>query len=395
MKQYLRFEYFYIIILIIWEPFQKFILNADGAGKSVMILTFVFLGFSLNKKSFYQLAIKKPISIWGIWVIYAIIIALIKGYSYDLPESTFYMLLIIPYLLMIIINLMAINDYNRLINVLIIAMYINVILVLLFNTGEGVDGRYGGDMNSNTIGIMSTILLMFLYLKYIHSNTSMLFLLVLAIIPTYTLIISGSKTAFGGFLLLVLSHFIINRTKNTLLNLLRISFLLLLFSIPLYFVINNTQLGERILSSTEEGEELQVETGNAFLDKFGDRGIFYYIGWQIFLDNPITGVGLGNYVHYNEEGQVQHTEYMIQLSELGIIGSMLFVAFYFSVIKGIRRIKQDSINRKKKELSLAYIIIILVMLTSTRMFFVWYMWSVIGVVTGYVTKEKFSLKHYI
>ena len=395
MKQYLRFEYLYIILIIIWEPFQKFVLKSDGSGKSVMILTLVFLMLSVNKKSFYHLAFKKPISIWGIWVIYAIIIALIKGYSYDLPESTFFMLLIIPYLLMIILNLMAVKDYKRLINVLIIAMYINVILVLFFNTGEGIDGRFGGDMNSNTIGIMSTILLMYLYLKYIHSKTSTVFLSLLAIIPVYTLIISGSKTAFGGFLLLVLSHFLINRTKNTFYNLFKITFLFLLLSIPLYFIINNTQLGERILSSTEEGEKLEVETGNAFLDKFGDRGIFYYIGWQVFKDNPITGVGLGNYVYFNEDAQVQHTEYMIQLSELGIIGVVLFISFYFSVIKGILGIKQDNKNRKKKELSLAFIVIILVMLTSTRMFFVWYMWSVVGVVTGYVKKEKLSLKHYI
>lgn len=378
------------MFILIWEPLQKFIIKGDGAGRSIVLLTIILIATLINRKSFYKVAFSKPLVIWCIWIIYAFTVALVKGYSYDLPKYAFFMLLLVPYVLMITINLSSIQNFSRIISILIIGLYLNLIITLLFNSGQGLDGRYGGDVSSTTVGIMSTVLLMFLYLKYVHSNISIPTLLLLAIIPFVSLLMAASKTAFGGFILLILSHFIINRTKNTFINLIKISFGVLLLLIPLTIIINNTTLGERISSSTEEGEELEVETGNAFLDKFGDRGIFYYIGWQVFKANPVTGVGLGNYIFYNDDEMVQHSEYMIQLSELGSIGFLLFISFYFSIFTKISHLKKKLKIHKRSEVEIcyAYIIIILVMISSTRMFMVPYLFSVVGVVTGYILKEN-------
>lgn len=392
MEKYLKFEYFYIVLILAWRPFQRFILRADGSGRFILFLTVVFVLILINKKIFYQLLKSKPLLIWGVWVVYAFTNGLIQGYSYDIPNYSFFMYLFLPYFMMMIINLLAIRNYDKLINVLIFGMYLSLILILILNDGDGIDGRFGGGINANTTGIWSTVLLMFIYLKYAQGNKSIGFLVGMSILPITSIIISGSKTAFGGFLLLILAHFIVNRSKYFFSNLIKLAFIFIFLSLPLIYLLNNSKLGERILTATKESEELEIDTGNTFLNKFGDRGIFYYTGWQVFKEHPIFGVGLGNYVFYNEKELVQHSEYMIQLSELGVIGFSLFTLFYFSVFKRIKINETNSNSKKNYEICLAFVFIILVMISATRMFKSPHLFAVIGVVLGYISKEKKAKK---
>lgn len=50
MKAFLRFEYFFIIMVLVWGPFQLFILKVDGAGYSKTILSIVLLSILIKKK---------------------------------------------------------------------------------------------------------------------------------------------------------------------------------------------------------------------------------------------------------------------------------------------------------------------------------------------------------
>jgi len=132
--------------------------------------------------------------------------------------------------------------------------------------------------------------------------------------------------------------------------------------------------------------------GSEFLNKFGDRGLYYYFGWKVFEDNPVTGIGLNNYKSYMDEEYSLHTEYMIQLAELGIIGFTLFLSFYFSIIKNLLGLRKIRTKRKSIEINLAFIIILLIMITATRMFVIWYLYTVVGVVVGFITKENYKNK---
>lgn len=390
MKKYLKFEYFYIFMVLIWVPFQKFILKVDGASKTILLLTIFFISLMIVKKDFVRIGLNKPLIIWCFWVIYSILNSVIIGNGLEIPNTTIFTLLIVPYILMITISFMVLKDQNRLINVLIVGMYVSIIIVLIFNKSTGQD-RYGGDMNSNTVGIMSTVLLMFLYLKFIYKSSSLKLFLILSVIPLFIIIYTGSRTAFGGALMLILGHLIINRSKNIFITVIKFVIGLAIILLPLNFIIHNSTLGERILSTTEQGDKLDFETGNVIIDNFGDRGIFYYLGWQIFKKNPITGIGLGNYRFYNESGLTQHSEYMIQLTELGIIGFLIFIFFYTSVFNKLIILKKQSKKRKHLEINFVFLIIILTMITATRMFNQWYLYSVIGVVIGYIYKEKYSI----
>ncbi len=392
MKKYLKFEYLYIAIIIVWVPLSRFILKADGAARSITVLTLFLITYLSLKKDFLKIAMSKPLIIWGLWVLYAFFNTLYKGLDGELPVYSFLTLLIVPYLLMVLISFLSLKNYYELINVLIFSFYLSLIIILLFNKNSFEDDRYGGEMNSNTVGLMSVVLLMFIYLKYFFKRISLNLFLIIGSIPVILIILTGSKTAFGGLILLYFSHLVVNRSKSTVKNIVKSLAAIILLLIPLNYLVNNTQLGERILKTTEAGEELGLDTGNEFLNKFGDRGLYYYFGWKVFEDNPVTGIGLNNYKSYMDEEYSLHTEYMIQLAELGIIGFILFLSFYFSIIKNLLGLRKIKTKRKSIEINLALIIILLLMITATRMFVIWYLYTVVGIVVGFVTKEEYKNK---
>ena len=166
MKKYLKFEYFYIIIIIVWVPLNRFILEADGAARSITVLTLFLIIYLSLKKEFLKIAISKPLIIWGLWVVYAFFNTMYKGFEGELPIYSFLTLLAVPYILMILMTYLSLKNYHELINVLIVGFYISLIIIVLFNNNSFEGDRYGGEMNSNTVGFMSVVLLMFIYLKY-------------------------------------------------------------------------------------------------------------------------------------------------------------------------------------------------------------------------------------
>ena len=371
-----------------WVPLNRFIFEADGAARSITVLTIFLITYLSLKKEFLKIAINKPLIIWGIWVLYAFFNTLYKGWEDELPVYSFFTLLFVPYVLMVLIVFLCKKNYHELLNVLIFGFYLSLIIIVLFNRNSFEDNRYGGDMNSNTVGLMSLVLTMFVYLKYFFKRISFSFFLVMVIMPLTLLILSGSKTAFGGLILLYLSHLIVNRSKSTIKNIIRSLAGIILLIIPFNYLINSTELGERISKTTEAGEELGIDTGNEFLNKFGDRGLYYYFGWKVFEKNPVTGIGLNNYKSYMDEEYSLHTEYMIQLAELGLIGFFLFLSFYFFIFKSILRLRKIKIKRKNIEMNLALLIILLVIITTTRMFVIWYLYTIVGVVIGFVYNQN-------
>lgn len=391
LKEYFRFNYFYIVIILIWDPIQRFILKVDGAGYSITFLTIFTLLVLTKKKSFYKMAFNNPLAIFGIWLLYSFINVLINGHGYEVPILSFITQITVPFVLMMVICLEFLRNYNRLINVLIIGMYIGVLLVLAFES-RSFQGRLHGEINANTIGIMATILTMLLYLKYYYKCISIYIFALLMALPITTVILTGSKTAFGGVTLLLILHFYVNRSKNVVINMARISLAILIFIAPINYILENTILGERILNSTDQTEGMDFETGIPILDKFGDRGYFYYQGWEVFKGNPFLGIGLGNFKNYNSLELAQHSEYMIHLTELGLIGFCLIIFFYYNLFKNLDSLRVYS-NNKDIVIYTGYILIILIMITATRMFSEWFMFIIFGLVIGFIIRTKY-INHF-
>ena len=391
MKDYLKIEYLYILLVLAHEPLFKFVLKVDGSGRSTLAFTFLILFILYKKGDLLNVTFRKPVVIWFIWAVYAFVNSLINGYGDDsMPVYSIFLVLIVPVVLMTLIVVLYKKDYRRLLTVLICSMYLGIFVILLFNRSAAFEeGRYGGEgMNSNTIGIMNVVLLMFIYLKYLIKDLTIKHALLIGALPVIIIIMTGSKTAFGGLLFVILSHFLVNRSNSTIKNSIYFSFISIFLFFAINFVINNTVVGDRITRAADTGEELGFDTGSAVLDKFGDRGIYYYLGWQFFKKDPLFGIGLGKFKIFSDLDYTLHTEYMIQLTELGLIGFILFVFFYYTVFKKLIQKKGNQQTKKLKEIYLAYVIILLAMITATRMYNQWYLFAVVGLAIGFVENQR-------
>lgn len=390
MEKYFKIEYFYIILVLIWHPFQVFVFNIDAAGRSITAFTLIVVLVMIYKKRFFNSTLKKPLSIWGIWILYSLLNIAINGYGYDIPAFAFLTNLIVPYIIMVTISSIRKKDQKILVNVLIFAMYLSLLIILVFDGTKGSNGRLGDTINSNTIGIMAVTLLMFIYLKHFNKDLAFWKLILMSIIPVLTIILTGSRTAFGGLILLLLTHIIVSRTKNLERNLYKISIMAMFLIFSILYVLQNTGLGERLMSTTDQGEEIKLDTGNVFFDNFGDRGYFYYYGWLLFKENPVLGIGQGNFQFFNEAELVQHSEYMAELTELGAIGFSIFIFFFFSILRSLYKIKIVSNKIKPFQIYAAFIIIVLIMMTAIPLYKKYYLFAIIGLVIAYINNEHKS-----
>ena len=110
-----------------------------------------------------------------------------------------------------------------------------------------------------------------------------------------------------------------------------------------------------------------IKTENTESNPYGtgaQRVYSWKLGWKMFLENPIIGVGQGNYpwnVGETEEqtgvnwktrsirGRAAHSLYFTLLPELGIVGSILYFLMIFFSFKDLKHIKDFS--KKHKDFS--------------------------------------------
>jgi hypothetical protein len=363
--KYFQFKYLFVFLVCIWAPLQVFIIKSDGAQRSIGVFLVLALLLNVNKTGFLKIILNPPIIFWAIWIFYVIINTLLKGYSWDLPFYSFLIVVITPLFVLWMINDEDNQNRNSYLNVIVAGLFIRLLLIFLFDTSRSYDeGRFGDKIDSNDFGISAVILIMFLYLKFLYKEFGLLSLISLIAFPIYMIVLSASRNALAGLAILFFAHFIIHRTKDKLTNVIKIIFAGILVCGIFFFFIKSTYLGQRLTETAEQNieAEYQYDLSGTVFEKFGDRGIFYVQGWALFKENPITGIGLGNYSKYSFEELVLHSEYMIQLCELGVIGSILFLFYYGWIIKSLfGKWKNDQENRRITEAFMFGILIILFM----------------------------------
>ena len=93
---------------------------------------------------------------------------------------------------------------------------------------------------------------------------------------------------------------------------------------------------------------------------------------EMFLQNPWTGIGINNFCWQNNyhEGLPFHTEYMVQLAECGIIGTLIFIVFYYGMLKRLLICYRKKLARKEVIILMAtffaFVVINLVAWTYTN-----------------------------
>lgn len=110
-------------------------------------------------------------------------------------------------------------------------------------------------------------------------------------------------------------------------------------SIGYVYVYENTNLGNRIQ---------RVEDGNDGSTK--ERVKLIYEGGIMIKNNPLMGVGLGNFTANSSEGYFAHNDYLEITATLGIIGLLIYLYYWFCIAARIHLLLrlQLTINDKLK-----------------------------------------------
>lgn len=145
-----------------------------------------------------------------------------------------------------------------------------------------------------------------LYLFRYHSDRRIpaLLLLISAIISLY----AGARQMIIGVFVIALIWVLVSFGKKGILIVAAMSLLVPL----LYFASSN--INELFSSTVEEG---YVEGGG--------RGIWLLAGVQLFLDNPILGVGFGRYNLMGDYDAYPHNLFVEILCETGIVGFVVII----------------------------------------------------------------------
>jgi len=329
----------YLIYVFVRVAFHQVLLLPDGAGRTLFVLNIFFLiNFIINRKFFF-INISKISTIWLFWCIYAFLNTLIQGFTFNMDVWQFFNYLFTPFISLVLShNVFSNSKSPSFVFYLSIAVIVQLIIFFFFtSTTNYTDGdRLGDDLiNSNTIAQNATLGIIVIsitgYFKLL--SRSLVFILILC---SFIIVLStGSRL---GFVISVLNMFftIFLFSKNKYISRPFLILFLVILSLFAFLQFSSELLVlERLKTTKEEGDEI-VKTGTA-LDYLGGRGVYYLYGFEIFMNNPYFGVGLNNYRKFNPiSNQPNHVEYMIQLSELGIIGGLLFVIFFTLVLIKLR-----------------------------------------------------------
>jgi len=227
-------------------------------------------------------------------------------------------------------------------------------VVGIVNQGKGIGG-FLGDENDLCMTLNMVIPFSF-FLALDQKGGKRVFYLVLTCLFLFAIIITQSRGGFIGLIATGMYCWIRTKRKFVTASILVI---LAVFAV----IMAPPKYWDEVHSITEQGAS--KGTGEA-------RVYTWKIGWEIFLSNPIIGVGQGNFPwvfgEYEREitgsdepfhgrsvaGRMAHSIYFTMLPELGLVGTFTILAMIFYCLKDLNFVKKRlipvNINKAKSNL---------------------------------------------
>lgn len=329
-----------INLFFIWIGLQLTIAEGlDGKEriKTTLLLISAIANILATQNFKYRINQKNAaLLIWLIWLIYSIINTLFQ-YSPTSKSSTLLFItveLILPFILMVAVSSITPERVPLLLNSLQYSLCFFLVLMAI-STGLTGSRLSLERFDPNELSLYLFALISIVSINYFLEFQSFLTSFAILILVLLLSVFLGSRMGFSGCLLLVAGFFYV--TKKSLISVKRLLITAPIAVVILMYVINETALGERILGTANQTETLEYNPAEGTIfEYYGDRGLYYVIGWEAFKDSPIFGIGLNNFIH-NYYRTVMHPEIMIQLTELGLVGISLHILFLFRIFFGINR----------------------------------------------------------
>lgn len=344
------FNLFYIFICITWVPIQRYYLQVDGAGRTILALSLLAVLFNIGEIQKRRHIFRSPAFIcWNLLVLFSMINSFLKGFISEWGTLAFYQVnYIVPYVTLVTLIVELDINKKRCLRVLLWALMTFVFIGFIHmagDTGERMEAEELG--NALPLNAVCALLVSaFLYTQYRMKNfifftiVAILFLLIIA---------SGTRKALGASVIILIGTILSKNSRLTFSSILQTTFWGLLIYYGIVYVLEHTLIGLRIVESVELTDVVFTDNkplNDLLLTILGDRATMYWQGWFIWLQHPITGIGVMNFMIVSGIPFRLHTEYMVQLCENGLIGFILLVSVYYFLFKSIRRRKSMAMNTK-------------------------------------------------
>lgn len=387
-----KIQYVFLIYLLIRAPFAAFLHLGSIYNYIIVVEVLIYFYIYIHDYLLRDVIKTKPSIVWLCLVLFHSINLIIKDYN---EHPQFLIASIFScYYLMVLTATLCIRNRNKTLKILFIAYILFVLLSFqLVSVDADFENRLRGEsMHPNQFAQAAGMgLLVLSYMKFCNKYGWLT--IVIFTIPLLTAILGcGSRNGLVLFFIYIVSLITGNllQKKQTSKQL----FLLFLMSVIGYvvitYILDNTMVGERLLSTKAQSEANNLGTGTV-LDKMGDRGIYYYIGWFNFIDNPIAGIGLYNFANYNDFPYPIHSEYLIHFTEGGIIASVLYLYFIFNIIT----ILIEYYKNRDKTLGVVLLFMFvayLVVGVSAREFNINQFYPIIGICLASIYSYKLSVR---
>lgn len=390
----LSLAYITLILWVIWKPLSSMIMHVDGMQRVpifFLILSLFFMGTSLIRLLFI-----KPVILF-FWVCsYGFVNGFIK-HSILLNEVNGYFIYIyhtiMPFFVFAIAILCFENNYEKTLKVISRSLVVYSIIAISFVGHIAANERMdSGSININEVVLYCSCGVSFMLLRYVRRQISKVEMS-LVVFPAFVCLMAGSRMGLLAFFIILIGYFCsqLNFRKVSTIIFIIIGCIVLYLGID--YILHNTFAGERVLGTYDEVNDRYADykTGT-ILDLLGDRGFMYYYSWPLFLENPISGIGLYNYIQYSHWGMRLHTEYATQYVENGLLGFIPFVSFLILLLKGVKVTqKRNCIIKEESSIRMIFFILLSILfsnlvLWSFDMICVYLVYAMIAVYPSYNLK---------
>lgn len=378
----------------IMEKPLSLLFGFKGGYIIAICLMFIVILCNINDIILKKILKSPPVVIWIIWIIYSLSNWYFgPKYNLDMSDPLYVARRqLMPIGMMIIVSYEGIRDTKKTIWTLITIMLMYVLIGLLFQQGMSQNDDREDTMLGNEVALTACILGFYSFMASAKSMIKDYFLIFILVIVMIGIFYLSTRKALGGIAILAFLYLIgrydIRKPRYIL--------TLAVFGILSYwsfgYIMENTMMGERLATVSEAAYLRGANEDDIFLRFVGDRAGSYIWGWSIFLQNPITGIGLTNYPSYTMTGIPLHTEYMAELCENGIIGTILYICFNLSIFIMIFK-SEKSCNRGVKFVCLGGMACILfISLTAWTYSFPRY-FSIYGIIIAIYYSQMYNLKY--
>lgn len=340
-----------VCLCFLWRPLNAWYVSVDGAGRlPFFLMLFIFI---CNFREIWRYSFVKPSIIYTLLGIYMVANGLIKGSPSVYPQSGMWIMvthIMGPIIAMLIIVACARKDFISTARMLSIGTLLFCILSVLNSSMN--EGRLNSEINANEMAMYGAVTTSLYAIRYICGSSKFTFSLV--VIPVALVILTGSRMGFAMIALILVTVVVVKADLKRPSTILKAIILLVLGFFAVEYIMHNTLLGERLLNTAENSDNMQMLRTGTVLDYYGDRGFQYYYSWPFFLDNPIWGIGFHKWMLYSPTGHVCHSEFMVQYVECGLAAFIPWCIFWFCLFKPLRFIRKHS-SGKIRNLSLLII----------------------------------------